>query len=193
MTDETNQAPVEATEVAAATPTGPELILRHVLLTKVDVSKTTIDAQFYLRRAELLSLTYKTDEEAQAVEAFFEASYNFRTVFSGADASRFSYAVYPAGATMMSSSPYTDVLSEVDAPKVDTIYSVLINVTEDDWKAIVKTEDYTKFVAARKAIKDILGWDIPEYRLAQVPEAMGAIDTLTFEEAAALWDASSEV
>lgn len=186
MADDTN-TPVEATS------DGPELILRHVLLTKVDVSKSKVDSQYYLRRAELLSLEYESEAAAKLVEDFFEASYTFRTVFSGADASRFSYAVYPTGPALMSSSPYNDVISEVSNPENAFIYSVLINVSLEDWKEIAKTPEYQKFVSAREAIKDVLGWDIPEYRWATVSDELVHIDKLTFEQAAALWDSSEEI
>lgn len=160
----------------------------HILISKVDVSNSKVDTSFFLKREMLLYEPYKTSDDEDKVIDFFHASYGFRIAFSSLKDDRGSFALYPAGNYLMSSSPSADLNTDhSDSKKVTEIYSILFNVSLDEWKDITDTPEYKKFKVAKDGIKDVLGWDMSDYRTVEIPKSLTKTEQVTFDIAAGLW------
>ena len=172
-----------------------KILLPQIHIAKVDVSKSTVDPLLYMKREMLLYQEYSSLELTSKVFDFFHASYAFRSFFASETSDRSSFVVYPTGASLMSRSPDEDLQIEHDTVtnKVDTIYTMLFNVTPEEWVAILTSDEYLKFKAAKDSVVDVLGWKISDYQVATAYSDMVEIDKITFNGAAALWNASKVV
>lgn len=183
-----------AAETPAVQP-GRKILLPQIHIAKVDVSHSTVDPLLYMKREMLLYQEYSSLELTSKVFDFFHASYAFRSFFASETSDRSSFVVYPTGASLMSRSPDEDLKIEHDTitNKVTTIYTMLFNVTPEEWIAILASDEYLKFKAAKDSVVDVLGWKISDYRVATAYSDMIEIDKITFNGAAALWNASKAV
>lgn len=166
---------------------------RHALITQVDVSNSVVDPMLYMKREMLLYESYKTSDDEDKVIDFFHASYGFRIAFSSVKEDRGSFALFPQGGCFMMSSPIEDLSVEHDVDKVTAIYSVLFNVTLDEWKETLETDAYKAFKVAKDNVGPVLGWDISDYRSVELPATLTRADQVTYEIAADLWKKAKAV
>jgi hypothetical protein len=170
-----------------------DVVLPTVLITRADVSASTVDTLFYAKREMLLYEDYKTVEDTAHVIEFFHTAYAFRTAFSLGGKSRSSFAVYPEGTLLMSKTPEDDLTHKQSVSNVKFIYSVLFNITPAEWKVLQSSDEYKAFADAKALAEPVLGWVIPEYKLAEVPDTLEKVATLTYDQAAAMWDKATDL
>lgn len=160
-----------------------------VMISKVDLSQSTVNPDFYAARMELLSSEAVIND---TILEFVLSSFSLRNVFSNLGGTKLGLIVYPFGKTIKTGHIDDDSLlgQHIDSDK--TLYSVLTYVTEPEWKIFENTEEFKKFNFLKNAMHDELGWKIEDYKFATLPENM-EFDDIDYQLAETLWLSSVKI
>ena len=148
------------------TPSGddaPEIITFFVA--RIDVSKSTIDPKYYMNRLSIISENNITDTDAvEKISNFVQESFNMRTVVGAFAGSGFT--LYPAKAYYITNDMDASDSYDHDEPtNPGILYTIVHGMYPEIWSSPEVQAEYTKYKEAAAGIKDVLGWDISEYKM----------------------------
>jgi hypothetical protein len=160
-----------------------------IMISKVDLSESTVNPDFYAARMELLVSEAAISDN---ILEFVLSSFSLRSVFSNLGGTKFGLIVYPFGKTFMSEQINDDSLLGQHIESDKTLYSVLTYVTEPEWRIFENTEEFKKFNFLKNAMYNELGWKIEDYKFAILPENI-EINDIDYELANTLWSTSVKI
>lgn len=141
----------------------PEIITFFV--SRIDVSKSTIDPKYYMNRLSIISENNITDTDAvEKISNFIQESFNMRTVVGAFAGSGFT--LYPSQSYYITNdTSISDSYDHDETTKPTILYTIVHGIYTAVWNSPEVQAEYAKFKQASAEIKDVLGWEISDYKM----------------------------